>query len=68
MTILRWIAILGGILLCCFWTHMGIVVFMHQHYLAVPLYALLVWHILSDVIDNIKALSINNGSSHEESE
>ena len=68
MKILHWATIILGILLSCFWAFIGISMLVLGHYLAAFLDGLLIAYILSDVIDNIKALSANNGSSHEESE
>lgn len=68
MKTLHWITIIFGILYCCFWIFVGISVFVQGYYLIAPLYGLLVGYILKDVISDIKALSTNNGSSHEKSE
>ena len=68
MKILYWATIILGILLSCFWAFIGISMLVLDHYLAAFLDGLLIAYILKDVIDNIKALSANNGSSHEESE
>lgn len=68
MRILQWFLLLIGILLCLFWSFTFLVFALGQAYILLPFCGLLLGIDLYTVIGVIKALSANNGSSHEESE
>ena len=68
MRILQWFLLLIGIFFCLFWSFTFFVFVLGRAYILLPFCGLLLGINLYTVIDLIKALSANNGSSHEESE
>ncbi len=68
MRTLQWIVLMVGILLSLFWVFAFIVFLVNKAYLPIPVCIILLAIDLRSVIDNIKALSKSNGSSHEKSE
>ena len=68
MRISQWFLLLIGIFLCLFWSFAFLVFALGQVYILLPFCGLILGIVLYTVVDLIKALSANNGSSHEKSE